>query len=320
MSQISVIVPVYKVEKYLKRCIDSILAQTFTDYELILVDDGSPDNCGCICDEYAQKDTRIHVIHKSNGGLSDARNAGIEWVLNNCRTKYIAFIDSDDWVHNDYLYVLYKSLLQSGTRVSIVPFLRVSNYFEDNNTFEAEFEICKTEELYCEKKKNFITAWGKLFFLEDFRSIRFPVGKLHEDEYTIYKVLFNSQNVTYINIPLYYYFDNKSGITSNPSIKSWMDQIYSIGEQIAFLENQYPRAFKIAVDTYLRYLGRTYDYLRKTSVNSLECKEVRKMLSESLKKYSISIINSPYYYELLYPKEMKLYWFIKAQKDKLTKK
>ena len=110
MPLVSVIVPVYKVELYLRRCVDSILAQTFCDFELILVDDGSPDNCGSICDEYASKDSKIHVIHQKNGGLSAARNAGIDWVFANSDSKYISFIDSDDWVHEKYLELLVKAI------------------------------------------------------------------------------------------------------------------------------------------------------------------------------------------------------------------
>ena len=107
MPEISIIVPIYNVEQYLKRCVDSILAQTFKDFELILVDDGSPDSCPFICDEYARIDSRIKVIHKANGGLSDARNAGLEMAMGN----YIAFVDSDDWIASDtyeYLYELIK--------------------------------------------------------------------------------------------------------------------------------------------------------------------------------------------------------------------
>ena len=108
IHNISVIVPVYKVEKYLSRCIDSILAQTYTDFELILVDDGSPDNCGKICDGYAEKDNRV-VIHQGNGGISAARNAGIDWAFENSDSEWIAFIDSDDWVHPLYLECLYNA-------------------------------------------------------------------------------------------------------------------------------------------------------------------------------------------------------------------
>ena len=123
-TYISIIVPVYNTEKYLNRCVDSILNQTFTDFELILVDDGSPDNCGKICDEYKEKDRRVRVIHKPNGGLSDARNAGIEWALNNSDSEWISFIDSDDWVHPNYLDFLLRAAEQNNTSVSICGFLR----------------------------------------------------------------------------------------------------------------------------------------------------------------------------------------------------
>ena len=122
MKIISVIVPVYKVEKFIHRCIYSILAQTFKDFELILVDDGSPDNCGKICDEYALKDNRIHVIHKENGGLSDARNAGIDWAFANSNSEWITFIDSDDWIHPKYLEALYNAVKKSGCEISICGF------------------------------------------------------------------------------------------------------------------------------------------------------------------------------------------------------
>ena len=107
--RISVIVPVYKVEKYIHRCVCSILNQTYTDFELILVDDGSPDNSGKICDEYAVKDNRIKVIHKDNGGLSSARNAGLDWVFEFSDSQFITFIDSDDYVDKNYLYLLLKT-------------------------------------------------------------------------------------------------------------------------------------------------------------------------------------------------------------------
>ena len=98
MANISVIVPVYKVEAFLNRCVDSILCQTYEDFEIILVDDGSPDTCGALCDEYARKDGRVHVIHQENGGLSAARNTGIDWAFANSTSRWLAFVDSDDWV------------------------------------------------------------------------------------------------------------------------------------------------------------------------------------------------------------------------------
>ena len=127
---ISVIVPVYKVEKYIHRCVDSILTQTFTDFELILVDDGSPDNCGIICDEYALKDNRIHVIHKENGGLSDARNAGIDWAFENSNSEWLTFIDSDDWVHPKYFEAMVRAAQIYRTEIAICNYLEAETFMD----------------------------------------------------------------------------------------------------------------------------------------------------------------------------------------------
>ena len=111
MPKVSVIVPVYKVEKYLQRCLDSLLNQTFVDFDLILIDDGSPDKCGGICEQYADSDKRVHVIHQKNGGLSAARNSGIEWSIAHSGSQWITFVDSDDWVHPQYLNILYETAM-----------------------------------------------------------------------------------------------------------------------------------------------------------------------------------------------------------------
>ena len=123
MSEISVIVPVYNVEDYLERCIDSILAQTFQNFDLILIDDGSPDRCGEICDNYAKMDNRVVVIHQENGGLAHARNRGIEWTLSNSDTKWICFIDSDDWINKTYLEGLYEAAKNCGCMISVCDFV-----------------------------------------------------------------------------------------------------------------------------------------------------------------------------------------------------
>ena len=119
MPKISIVVPVYKVEKYLQRCVASLLEQSFTSFDLILVDDGSPDLCGKICDQYAEKDNRIHVIHQKNGGLSAARNSGIDWSISNSDSGWITFVDSDDWVDPQYLECLYNAVKLYKTNISI---------------------------------------------------------------------------------------------------------------------------------------------------------------------------------------------------------
>lgn len=122
MPEISVIMPVYKVEKYLKRAVDSVLNQTFGDFELILVDDGSPDRCGEICDEYARKDNRIRVIHEENGGPGKARNAGLDYVYSKNDGKFLSFIDSDDWVHPRYLELLIKAAKDNKRKMAFTYF------------------------------------------------------------------------------------------------------------------------------------------------------------------------------------------------------
>ena len=133
MPTISVIVPVYKVEKYIHRCVDSILNQTFSDFELILVDDGSPDNCGAICDEYAAKDSRVVVIHQENGGLSAARNAGIDWAFANSDSQWLSFIDSDDWVHPEYLQKLLDTAVNNSAEVA---FCTLTAFTEDEHGYQ----------------------------------------------------------------------------------------------------------------------------------------------------------------------------------------
>ena len=125
---ISVILPIYKVEEYLDRCVQSIVNQTYTNLEIILVDDGSPDNCPAICDEYAQQDSRIRVIHKENGGLSSARNAGIDWAFENSNSQWLTFIDSDDWIHPQYLELLPSAVTDNNTDIGSCEYEEISQF------------------------------------------------------------------------------------------------------------------------------------------------------------------------------------------------
>lgn len=217
MPKISVMVPVYKVEQYLNRCIDSILNQTFTDFELILVDDGSPDNCGKICDEYAQKDKRVVVIHKENGGLSDARNKGLDWAFANSDSEWITFIDSDDWVHEKYLELLYKTVIDTGVNIASCGF--ESTYetsFGDEEIADYDVIVDAPDLLVGKGLKyneyNFSIAWARLYQKQLWSDIRFPYGKLHEDEFTTYKLIYKCSTVAVVKKNLYYYFRNLHGI------------------------------------------------------------------------------------------------------------
>ena len=213
MSVISVIVPVYKVEKYIRRCVESILAQTYENFELILVDDGSPDDCGTICDEYAAKDSRIHVIHQENGGLSAARNAGIDWVLANSGSQWITFVDSDDWIHPAMLEVLLGMAEEHGTNISVCGHIETPEYEIHAQPKETKRVKWTAEDYFMSGGIYVSIAWAKLYHRKCFDTIRYPVGKIHEDEFTTYKVIFSEEYVSETDMPLYYYFCNPEGIT-----------------------------------------------------------------------------------------------------------
>ena len=185
-DKITIVVPVYKVEKYLRRCIESILQQTYKNIEIILVDDGSPDNCGKICDEYKEKDNRIIVIHKENGGLSDARNAGIDIATG----KYIAFIDSDDYVANNFISSLYDVCIKNECEIAQCKFKRVTEDYKEEQKEISETTILDgksaIKEIYGQNDVYTIVAWNKLYLKNLFNDIRYTVGKIHEDESTTY--------------------------------------------------------------------------------------------------------------------------------------
>lgn len=216
MPTVSVIVPVYKVERYIRKCIDSILKQSFTDFELILVDDGSPDKCGEICDEYAAKDKRIKVIHKKNGGLSDARNAGLDYATGG----YICFIDSDDWIHKDLLKDNLERLVSENADVIIF------NYVEVFKETSVERLVVKTDNgekydrLYYFSQAP-VMVWCKLYRAHIWKKLRFPVGLKHEDDYTMPYVV-TSANKIVTNEKAYYYYNR----TNDNSIMAGLDETH----------------------------------------------------------------------------------------------
>lgn len=210
---VSIVVPIYNVEKYLKPCVDSILSQTFSDFELILVDDESPDNCGQICDEYARKDMRVRVIHKKNGGLSDARNAGIQAA----RTKYIGFIDSDDYIESSMLEVLYKLVTETGADFSCCG---IMNCYSDYKTpqFDKEETLVVDSKLayrlMMEGKKIPGSSCGKLYKREIFDTYLFPKGKKYEDAFLFSDVLPAVHTVAVSTKPLYNYVHREGSYTT----------------------------------------------------------------------------------------------------------
>lgn len=233
---VSIIVPIYKVEDFLHRCVDSILNQTYKNLEIILVNDGSPDRCGSICEEYARLDNRVKVIHKENGGLSDARNAGIEIA----KGQYLSFIDSDDWIHEEYIEILFELLRKSNSEISICNFFMTSteNFQVDNLKIETYrySNIEALEQMYGnEFYVQMVTAWGKLYKRELFEGISFPIGRIHEDEFTTYKLLYKANKIVLTTAKLLYYWQREDSIMGDRcNIKNKLDQIDALKERVEF--------------------------------------------------------------------------------------
>lgn len=268
MPKISVIVPVYNVEPYLHRCVDSILNQTFSDFDLILVDDGSPDNCGVICDDYAQKDCRVHVIHQKNGGLSAARNAGIDWAFSNSDSEWLTFIDSDDWIHRDFMWQMLASAEKHGVDLSMCGTCWTDSYVEDRPLNDVPVMLMDAEDVFVHHHGKITSACDKLVRKHLFAEIRFPVGKLHEDTYVTHKLLFACGHAVVIDKELSYYYNNPAGITQ----VKWSDQkLHSIEaheQRLAyFQENGFNRAYLWQQRIYIEELTFKIMHLVETREN-----------------------------------------------------
>ena len=211
LPKISVIVPVYNVEKYVARCIESILNQTYTNIELILVDDKTPDNSGKICDEYALRDERIRVIHREkNGGLSAARNSGLEV----CNGEYVTFVDSDDFLHHTAVSVMYKNLSEYNADVSIINCIPVPQDIEGELADDTEPNVmcCNGRDILRERFKRCTSAWAKLYTTSLFDDLRFIEGRWHEDVHMSCRMFYDkAKTVVICDNQLYYACQNPQG-------------------------------------------------------------------------------------------------------------
>ncbi len=214
---ISVIIPCYRVEKYLPYCINSIISQTYVNIEIFLVDDGSPDSCGVICDEYAKKDARIKVIHKKNGGLSDARNVAIDVA----KGEYITFVDSDDYVAYDYVESLYNLIVENDAQMSItrcIPFWEGTQPVNAKRTKRVKIFGANNALVCLFYQKYFDTsAWAKMYHSSLFKSgIRYPKGWLYEDLPTTYKLMMLCSKIAFSSYENYYYLLRRDSIEGAP--------------------------------------------------------------------------------------------------------
>lgn len=242
---ISIIVPVYKTEQYLEKCVQSLLNQTYRDFELILIDDGSPDKCGAMCDELSDVDSRIRVLHKRNGGLSDARNAGLEIA----KGEYITFVDSDDYVAPELLETLMDGI-REGTQVSACNFFTVRDGvakpwrnpkggFIQLSSLEAVEDM-----LYAHSIDT--SVWGKLFHRSCFAQIRFPVGRVYEEVATTYRLMLTQRRVSITMRPLYYYVKRAGSIVTAGYSSRDMDMMDHSKAILAFAQREQPELLPAA--------------------------------------------------------------------------
>lgn len=304
MATVSIVVPVYKVEPYLKRCIDSILVQTYTDFDLILVDDGSPDNCGKICDEYAQKDSRIHVIHRENGGLSAARNSGIDWSFENSDSEWIMFVDSDDWIYQHALEYMLAICEKENVKTIVCEYTKEKQENEQILNKES-YRIIDTSSLY-NYPQNYntfmiVSAWAKLYSKLLLKDIRYPVGKKYEDGFTTHKLMLQNEKTALLYMKLYHYFVRDDSITKQKWDCHSLDGIEATKERMRyFKENKMDIAYKNEINHYICDLANNYKLCRESEENKKFARKLKSELKNAINKYNhiVKIDYSSIYYTM----------------------
>ena len=280
---ISVIIPVYNVEAYLERCVDSVLSQTYKDLEIILVDDGSTDKSISICDAYAKKDQRIKVIHKENGGLSDARNAGLDMFNGN----YVTFIDSDDWIEEDYIEYLHQLIVENQADLAVCDF----NYIDEQGTLYNSPQNNGHVYIWNQKEaliklltgnKMETSAWAKLYkssiFVEN--SIRYPYGRLFEDIPVTYVYILKSQSIVFGGRSLYNYFYRPQSISNMKFSPKRLHATEHLSMMIPQILQRYPELRKLCEIAEFRMNFGIYLTLDGRKVNEIYEKQVCDVIRE----------------------------------------
>ena len=256
---ISIIIPIYKVEKYLRKCIESVINQTYKNLEIILIDDGSPDNCNSICDEYQKIDDRIIVVHQKNRGVSNARNIG----LNIASGEYIGFVDGDDYIARDMYETLYNVMQENNAQMSVCNFyIEKQGEMFIQHKIDNGIKVFNQQEAIREMLLDRIIRgylWTKLYKKECFHNLRFPEGKNYEDVAISIKVLENIEKVVYINTPKYYYLYRDDSIDREKSKKSITDVLEIAYERYQYVKEKYPGLAKYNIYSFIfRIIGEYY--------------------------------------------------------------
>ena len=251
---ISVIVPVYNVERSLDRCVRSITEQTYRHLEIILVDDGSPDECPRMCDEWAGRDDRIRVVHKPNGGLSDARNAG----LNAMHGDFVAFVDSDDYVEPDYVSRLHAGIADADMSVCSIICEDSDGKVRQGSEPIVEKQDAVSSEEYLRRALldwRLVVAWNKLYAASIWNQLRFPVGRIHEDEYVLHQVVGRCKNINVLLDGLYHYVSTDSSITHSGFSIRTLDRLEALTQRMEYcVSKNYRQCVALTFDKFIEDL------------------------------------------------------------------
>ena len=294
LPKISVIVPIYKVEVYINKCIDSIINQSYKNIEVILVDDGSPDKCGEIANSYSKKDSRVKVIHKENGGLSDARNCGMKYATG----EYILFVDSDDWISEEMIDTLVSIAIETNADIVQSAFyyayenylLYDDRYYSENMNFiELNRQELMKELVINEKVKNF--AWGKLYKIKLINDIPFKKGVLFEDVFWAHKVMDRVNKYIICHKPMCYYLQRNDSIVSTYTVRN-LDIIRGLKERHSFIEKNYKELVGESYKTITKAVLLHYYLLsnnKEKDLNGLYRKKLKSYIIDNYKKIRQSI-------------------------------
>lgn len=293
--KVSIVVPIYKVEKYIDRCINSLINQTYSNLEIILVDDGSPDNCGKIADKYAKQDNRVISIHKENGGLSDARNYGVKYITG----EYTLFVDSDDYLDENAIQTMIDKITEFDGDIVQLGFyydygsylLFDDRYYKENEEVILDNQLLMKELVINKKVKNF--AWGKLYKTSLIKHIPFKKGVLFEDVFWAHHVMEKVNKYIILNKPMFYYLQREDSIVGNYNIRN-TDIIKGLLERHEFLENKYnyllDESYKIIFKTCLVHYS-----LLEANKNKENAKEamynIKKYINKEYKNIKYAVKN-----------------------------
>lgn len=318
-EKISVIVPIYNVERYLERCVESIQKQTYQNLEIILVDDGSPDSSGEMCDSFSKTDERIKVIHKANGGLSDARNAGIEQASG----EYLAFVDSDDWLDLDMLEILHTACAEYNADIAECSY---RNLYADcvKEETSCSGEIVTGDAIFALEgmldwryfKPN---AWNKIYKRCVIGDIRYPKGRIHEDEFTTYKYFYNAEKLVYVDISKYNYDRRRvDSITGEKFREANLDSCWAFRERMDFFEEHGISSLERKMNDI--YCWQVLELLYKCYKNDIRGQKVNRLIeqmTQDIPYLKMHDVNPEYIskFEEIVKKGLKRYGIMREERE-----